>query len=357
MADWVEYINSDEDTPMTRLRRQNGRDKSWGVKYWAVGNENWGCGGDMTPEYYSDLYRRFAIYCRNYGENRLFKVACGASDYDYNWQEVVMQRVGRRMDGISLHYYTVKGWRGSKGSATVFDEAEYFRTIKKGLGIEEVLDKHMTTMDKYDPEKRIALVVDEWGTWFDVEPGTNPGFLYQQSTLRDAFVAANTLNLFNERCERIKMANIAQTVNVLQAIILTKDEKMILTPTYHVFDMYQVHQDATLLPSALTSVDYVFGDDKIPALNASCSRGSDGTINISIANAHPQKAIDLECELRGANVKTVSGRLLTAENLSTHNTFDKPDNVKPVTFKGASLTGQNLTVKMPARSIVVLQLK
>ncbi len=356
MSKWVEYVNSDGESPMANLRRKNGREKPWNVKYIGVGNESWGCGGEMRPEFYADLYRRYAVYCRNYGDNRLFKIASGASDYDFNWTEVLMKNIGRRMQGISLHYYTVKGWQGSKGSAIDFTLTEYIRTLEKCMGIDLVIKRHISIMDQHDPDKTIGLMIDEWGTWWDVEPGTNPGFLYQQNTLRDAFVAAITFNIFHKYCDRIKMANIAQLVNVLQALFLTKNEKTVLTPTYHVFDLYKVHQDAVFLPSNLICNDYEHDGVQVPALNASASKSADGTINISIVNVHPQKAADLDVDLYGASVKKVIGKILTAQNISDHNTFDNPDAVRIVEFNGAKITNNRLQVKIPAKSIIVLRL-
>jgi alpha-N-arabinofuranosidase len=358
MSKWVEYLNFDGISPMAEERRTNGREKAWGVKYWAVGNENWGCGGDMTPEFYADQYRRFATYCRNYGDNRLLKVVGGASESDYNWTEVMMQKIGpRRMWGLSLHHYTTTTWTGSKGSATKFDEADYFTILELCTRIPKVIDRHITIMNKYDPEKRVALVVDEWGTWFDVEPGTNPGFLFQQNTIRDAIVAGIHLNEFNKRCDRIKMANIAQTINVLQALIFTKDEKMLLTPTYHVFEMYKVHQDATLLPTELQCVDYKLGDKKLPALNVSASKDKSGKIHISLCNLDPNNSATLDCELRGVKAKKVSGRVLTASTMNSHNTFEKPDVVKPGIFKDVKLNGSMLTATLPSNSVVVLEIE
>jgi alpha-N-arabinofuranosidase len=356
MAKWVEYVNADGESPMANLRRKNGREKPWNVKYWGVGNESWGCGGDMRPEYYADLYRRYAIYCRNYGDNKLFKVGSGASDYDYNWSEVLMKNVGDKMHGLSLHYYTVKGWRGSKGSATNFTEDEYMFILDKCLGIEPVLQKHIGIMDKYDPEKKIGLMVDEWGTWYDVEPGTNPGFLYQQNTMRDAFVAALTLNVFH-KYDRIRMANIAQIANVLQSLILTEDEKMLTTPTYHVFDLYQPHKDATFLSSDLSSEEYVLKDKKISALSATVSKSADGSVHVSLVNVHPSKSISVSSVLKNLKVKTVTGRILTSGDIHDHNTFDQPNKVTTKEFKQFKLKGDQLTVEMPARSVVSLELK
>ncbi len=356
MAKWVEYMTSDGDSPMANLRRKNGRDKAWDVKYLGVGNESWGCGGSMRPEYYADLYRRYSTYCRDYDGNRLFKIASGASDYDYNWTDVLMKNVGNRMQGLSLHYYTVKGWNGSKGSATNFNNDEYYWTIGKCLEIEDVIKKHIVIMDRYDRDKRIGLMVDEWGTWWDVEPGTNPGFLYQQNTLRDAFVAALTLNIFNKYTDRIQMANIAQIVNVLQSMILTKDNKMVLTPTYHIFDMYKVHQDATYLPLNIITDTREINNNRIPYVSASASR-KDGLIHITLTNIDLDSEQNIKISLSGMAAKSVTGKILTSNKVMDHNTFENPDLVKPQTFSQAKIVNGELNVNLPAKSIVVLEIK
>ncbi|KPK86187.1 MAG: alpha-N-arabinofuranosidase [Bacteroides sp. SM23_62_1] len=357
MSQWIEYVNSDGDSPMANLRRENGHEAPWNVKYVGIGNEPWGCGGNMRPEYYSDLYRQYATYCRNYGSNRLYKIAAGSSGSDVNWTKVLMENIGNRMHGLSLHHYTVKGWSGSKGSATEFTTEEYFATLQRCLRIESILQHHTSIMDHYDPGKRIGLMVDEWGTWYDVEPGTNPGFLYQQNTLRDAFVAGITLNTFNKYADRVKMANIAQLVNVLQALILTDEEKMILTPTYHVFDLYKVHQEAVYLPSVLETENYELNGEQLPVLNVSVSKSGDGTIHISIVNIHPDRAIDLQCELRGVTTSDVKGKILTAPALNTHNTFDAPDNVRIAEFTKMRLKDNILELTIPSKSIIVLAVR
>ena len=356
MSKWVEYINFDGVSPMADLRRKNGRDKPWNVKYWGVGNENWGCGGNMTAEFYADQYRRYATYTRNYGDNRLLKIAGGANSTDYNWTETLMRDVPHNMMwGISLHYYTTN-WE-KKGSATNFSEKEYFETLERCLSIETALDRHINVMDKYDPEKRIALVVDEWGTWWDVEPGTNPGFLFQQNTMRDAMVAGLSLNYFNDRCDRIKMANIAQTVNVLQSLILTDGEKILLTPTYHVFEMFKVHHDATMLPLHLNGENYVMDGKELPSLSASASKSKDGAVHISLVNVDPSKEVRLLIDLRGGDYTDVTGRVLTAPELNAHNTFEKPEEVKPVEFKDVKIKKNIVSLVLPSKSIVVLELK
>ena len=367
LAKWVEYMTSDGDTPMAKLRRQNGRDKAWKVKFLGVGNESWGCGGEMRPEYYSDLYRRYAVYCRNYDGNNLYKIASGASDYDWNWTEVLMDRVGHRMSGLSLHYYTVTGWNGSKGSATKFNDDDYYWTIGKCLEIEDVVKKHAEIMDRKDPKKQIGLLVDEWGTWWDEEPGTIRGHLYQQNAMRDAFVAALSLNVFHRHCDRVRMANIAQVVNVLQSMILT-DQKgtghMVLTPTYHVFEMYKGFQEATYLPLDVESTSKrVRGDShakegrKVEMLHSSAAKKADGSIILSLSNVSLTEPQEVEISLEGAQAKTVSGRILTCKDVAEYNDFDHPDRVKPVDFKDAKLKKGILSVKVPARSIVVLDVK
>ncbi len=362
LAKWVEYMTSEGDSPMARLRRKNGRDKAWKVKYLGVGNESWGCGGSMRPEYYSDLYRRYATYCRNYDDNRLFKIASGASDYDYNWTKVLMDRVGGRMDGLSLHYYTVTGWDGSKGSATQFDTDDYYWTLGKCREIEDVLEKHIAIMDEKDPKNQVALMLDEWGTWWDVEPGTNPGHLYQQNTLRDAFVASLSLDIFHKYTKRLKMANIAQIVNVLQSMILTQGDKMVLTPTYYVFKMYNVHQDATYLPiDVKCEVAKLEGERnknrELPMLSATASKNAQGVIHISLSNVNAKERQVVTIDLANVQGKQVAGEILTAAKLTDHNSFDQPDQVKAVPFSGAKLKKNVLTVDLPAKSIVTLEIK
>jgi alpha-N-arabinofuranosidase len=355
MQEWVEYITFDGKSPMADLRRKNGREKPWKVKYWGVGNENWGCGGRMRPEYYADLYRRYSTYLRNFAGNRLYKIACGPSGANYHWTEVLMREAGRHMNGIAPHYYCGSGKKSR--SATRFSEEDWFAQLKRALYMEELVSKHSAIMDKYDPEKRVAMLVDEWGAWHKVEPGTNPGFLYQQNSLRDALVAAVTFNIFNNHCDRVKMANIAQTINVLQAMILTKGEKMILTPTYHVFNMYKVHHDATLLPVELECADYQFGDEKIPALNVSVSRNKIGKIHISLCNLDPKNSAELLCKLRGAKGQNASGRILTADAMTAHNTFDNPEAISTAAFDDFKLKGDTLKVTLPSKSVVVLGIK
>jgi alpha-L-arabinofuranosidase len=359
MEEWVEYMTSSGDSKMANLRRQNGRDKPWVVKYFGVGNENWGCGGNMTPEYYSDVYKRFQTYVRNYSGNNVTKVACGSNGDDYKWTESVMANVGpRMMNALSLHYYTVPtGNWNDKGSATKFDEAMWHATLRRALEMQTIVSKTAAIMDKQDSRKQVSLFVDEWGVWHNVEPGTNPGFLYQQNTLRDALAAAMTFNIFNNACDRVKMANIAQTINVLQSVILTDGPKMVLTPTYYVFRMYMVHQDATLLPTELKCPDYKLQNETMPAMNVSASKDASGRIHVSLCNADPRNAMQVRGRLQGAKAKSITGEVLTADDMTAHNTFEKPGAVTSAAFKAASITETGFTADVPAKSIVVLTIE
>ena len=361
MAGWMEYLNSNDDTPLVLERRKNGHPEPYKVTWWGIGNESWGCGGNMTAEYYTDVYKRYATFAHNYPASPgLKKIVSGANGDDAHWTETCMKNIPlNQMWGLTLHQYTLPtgSWSGSKGKATGFGEDMYFSTLRNCLKMEAVVTKHAAIMDKYDKDKKVALLVDEWGVWTDVEPGTNPGFLYQQNSLRDALVAGTTLNIFNNHCDRVRGANLAQAVNVLQAVILTEKDKMLLTPTYHVFDLYQVHQDAQYLPLQFSSPDYAFGNEKIPALNASASKDAKGAVHISLVNLDPNKTFKLETALAGVNWKTVTGRVLTSAKINDYNTFDKPNNVKLASFGGAKRRGDKLAVELPPKSVVMLELR
>jgi alpha-L-arabinofuranosidase len=358
LIDWVQYVSFDGKSPMSDLRRQNGREKPWKVKFWGIGNEAWGCGGNMKPDYYADIYRKYATFLTGWSnETKIFRIASGASSDDYNWTEVLMKNIPHNMlGGLALHHYSVINW-SKKGPDVDFTEEQYFTIMKQALFMDSLVIKHSAIMDKYDPKKQVALVVDEWGGWYDVQAGTNPGFLYQQNTMRDAMIAGATLNIFHNHADRVRMANLAQAINVLQAVILTKEEKMILTPTYHVMEMYNVHQDAKLIPLTIKSNDYVFGKQKLPAVSASASKDSTGLMHISLVNIDSKNAQDISIELKGGNFKTVGGRILTSAKLQDHNSFESPDKIKPAAFQGATLKGKTLSVKMPPFSVVVLELK
>ncbi|MDR0656650.1 MAG: alpha-N-arabinofuranosidase [Treponema sp.] len=359
LSQWVEYCNFNGVSPMAGLRKRNGRAEPWDVKFWGIGNESWGCGGNMTPEFYADNYRRYAVYVRSYGKP-IYKIACGPNDSNYNWTKVVMEKTcgehGNLLDGLSLHYYTVPGEWAHKGSATEFGEAEWLITMRKAYVMEELIHRHSDIMDTYDPKRKVGLVVDEWGTWFDVEPGTNPGFLYQQNSLRDALVAGIHFNIFNNHAERVQMANIAQTINVLQSVILTEGAKILLTPTWHVFDMYKVHQDAVKLPVHVESENVQLGFGSIPAVTACASVDDDEKIHVSLTNIDPKLEKEVKIEIRGLTFKSVSARIVGSANMQDHNTFERADTVRCSSFEGARCVKGGVTVRLPAKSVVTLEL-
>ncbi len=357
LAKWVEYMTAEAGT-MAELRAKNGRKEPWKVKYLGVGNESWGCGGDMTPEYYSDVYKRYALYSRNYSDNKLYKIACGASEDDYNWTRTLMQNAGKKMNGLSLHYYTVPGWDCDKGSATDFTEEEYYNTLIRTYGVDEILRNHIAIMDAFDPKKKVALILDEWGTWFEVEPGFNPGHLYQQSTMRDAIVAAINLNIFPKYVERLKMCNIAQVVNVLQSMVLTKGPEMILTPTYHVFRMFSVHQNAEVVPSDLSCGTIVTEDGGImPSFSESVSRDANGALHLSMANPYFDKPVKVEVEFTKLKPSKVQGEILHSDKINAINDFGKAPAVAPAAFKDVKVKGKKLVMTLPAASVVVLEIQ
>jgi len=356
MEDWVQYITAPQGA-LADERARNGRKEPWKLPYFGIGNELWGCGGNMKADYAADVTRRYATFVKVPYGLKVEKIASGANGADLNWTEVMMREAGRQIDGIGLHYYTVPGDWKAKGSATSFDEADYARTMAKTWKMEELLSKHSAVMDKYDPAKRVNLAVDEWGIWTDVEPGTNPGFLYQQNSLRDGLLAAVNINLFIHHADRVRMTNIAQMVNVLQSMILTKDAAMVLTPTYHVFDMYRPFQDATALPLDLPKVWYGRDEWVVPALHGAAARGRDGAVYVALVNIDPAKAQHLDMALAGVKPSRVSGRILTASRVQDVNSFDAPGRVKPAAFAEAAIRDGRLVVDLPARALVVLELR
>lgn len=358
MSEWMEYMTFDGISPMADLRAKNGHAEPWKVKYFGVGNENWGCGGNMRPSYYADLYRRFQTYVRDYGDNHVFRIACGPGIADdYNWTEEVMRIAGNYMNGLSLHYYTVPGTFENKTAATGFDTNTYYETIRKALYMDELITRHTEIMSHYDPEHKVGLVVDEWGTWYDVEPGTNPGFLYQQNTMRDALVAGINLNIFNKHSDRVKMANIAQMINVLQAVILTEGSKMIKTPTYHVFDMYKYHQDADLLDSTLeTETVGLEEENMVPNLSESVSIDADGVMHITMTNLDLEHAYPIETTILGKKVESIKAQIVTQE-MHAKNTFEDPENVTVQSFEGVEKVHAGIKFTIPACSVLHIALK
>ncbi len=387
MADWWEYMNQPGPSSLAKERAANGHPEPFNVRFFGVGNESWGCGGGMTPEFYADNYKRYSTYVRANGDVRPFFIATGPNAADTAWTARFLQALGPRRGfgpsnlGLDFHYYTrttnfrppvtagappaAPGQPAQRAapsgpqlsrSATNFGEAEWFASLRNAQRIDDLIRQHSAIMDRYDPMKRIWLVVGEWGIWHEVEPGTNPGFLYQQNTIRDAVIAGVHLNIFNSHADRVKMANLAQTVNVLQALVLTEGDKMLLTPTYWVFEMYKGHQGAVLLPLTIDAGTASFGADTIQAVSASASM-KDGKILVTLVNMDPNQGRKISTELQGAKVKTVSGRVLTASTMQAHNTFDQPNLVRPVSFMGARLSGGTLSLELPPMSVVALELQ
>lgn len=360
MSEWVEYLTFNGLSPMTDLRAKNGRTEPWTVDYWGVGNENWGCGGNMRPEFYGNLYRQYQTYVRNYDQEHPIKKICGGANVDdYEWTETVLDTTFTRsepkahgmMDGLSLHYYVHPGGFENKGSATDFTTDVWYETLSRALYMQELVEKHGKIMDQYDPDKKVGMIVDEWGTWYKVEPGTNPGFLYQQNTVRDALVAAITLNIFNKHSDRVKMACLAQMVNVLQAVILTEGDKMIKTPTYHVMHMYRHHQGAELLESKLeNAVGTGCTSYPVPKLTESVSE-KDGIITVTLGNLSADEPEKVRLQLQSRDYKVVEAKIVTGADIHSYNTFDAPEAVCERDF---AVDGLEFTI--PAASVVTLRL-
>jgi alpha-L-arabinofuranosidase len=358
MAEWVEYITSPTNSTLAQLRRKNGRDAPWPLPYFGLGNETWGCGGSMRPEHSANLHKQFATFIKAPRDNRPAIIASGANASNTSWTDVLLRDAVKHMDAITLHYYTIPTGRwDKKGSATLFDESEWIVTLARTLRMDEVLTNHTQIMDKYDPNRRVGLFVDEWGTWYDTEPGTHPDFLYQQNSLRDALVAAVNLNVFHKHAERVRMTNIAQMVNVLQAMILTQGERMVLTPTYHVFEMYKPFRGATNLPAELTSPRYRLGDVDVPAVHASAARDADHRIHVGLANLDPHRAATVTIALASIGARRAigrpTGRVLTAATMQAFNSLERPQTLVPAPLD-IRTQGGRLVVALPPKSVAVI---
>jgi alpha-N-arabinofuranosidase len=369
MSEWIEYLTRADDSPMAALRRSHGRDEPWKVPFWGIGNEAWGCGGNLRAEQFASLARQYATYVRDHGGNTTYRIAAGARDDEYHWTEALM-RSFESLDGgygpaapfqaVSMHYYTLTGPWSDKGSATEFTVDEWYLALARAQHMGELLERHSTVMDRYDPHRRVGLVVDEWGTWWNVEPGTNPGFLYQQNTLRDALVASLHFDAFHRHADRVVMANIAQTVNVLQAMILTDPESgaLVLTPTYHVFAMNTGHHDARALQAHVVDADdatHEVDGATMPTLSASAST-TGATALVSLSNLDAELPRTVVLDLRGRAVVGHRAQVLTAGTLGAHNTPDQPDAVAPRAHDGVRPHTRGLEVDLPAHSYVTVHL-
>ena len=355
-AEWIEYMTASGESTLAKLRESNGRKEPWRVKYVGIGNESWGCGGSMEPLYYASEYKKFQQFCKDYSGNRLYKIACGPNADDYNWTRELLSHINKwHAKAISLHYYTVPNDWEHKGSATDFDEKEYYVTLKKTHYIAEIINRHLAIMDELDKEHDISLIVDEWGTWYDVEPGTNPGFLYQQNTMRDAIVASINLNIFNSRCTRIAIANIAQVVKVLQAMLLTEGAKIVKTPTYEVFDMYKEHQGARLVESSIFNTETGTDGVNIPALSQSVSvKEQDGVkkMTLTVSNASLNEDAELEITLPEGTAFNGEAQIsVLTGDMRDCNTFEEPDRVKQA-CRTENWSGKTQKLSVPACGVV-----
>ena len=366
-ADWFEYMTSARPTTLAKQRAENGHPTPYKIKVLGLGNESWGCGGAMTPEHYVEEMKRFAHYTRNYnpaqqnGADAMKRVAVGWDSGNSDYTEAVMKAWKDKVwswdiDGVSLHGYTIPNTWDKKGPSVGFGESEYAKGIKATLKMKEWVAKQSAIMDKYDPDKKLGLYVDEWGIWTDPDPGSNPGFLQQQNTLRDAVIAALNLNIFMRNADRIRGANIAQMINVLQAMILTDGPRMALTPTYHVYRMYVPFHDATLVPVNFTPGTYTFGDISLPQVDAVAARDTSGRLWLSLVNVDPNKPTRFSATFEGLSARSASGELLTAAAVDAHNSIARPNDVAPRPFAGR-VSGGGLQFELPPKSVAVVEVR
>jgi alpha-N-arabinofuranosidase len=358
MADWIEYMTSEGKSSLAQLRARNGHPAPFKVAYFAVGNEAWGCGGNMRPEYYADLYRHWTTYLKAPAQLKPKLIASGGTGDDTRWTEVLSRDLKGKTDAITFHYYTLPtGQWDVKGAAVGFPESEWFSTMENTLRMDKFVRDNAAVLDKNDPEKKIGFDVDEWGTWYDVEKGTNPGFLFQRNTIRDAVVAGLNLNIFHAHADRVRMSMVAQMVNVLQAMVITDKDRMLLTPTYWTFHMYKPFQGATSLPVTLSNnTTYAVNGKGVPGISASSAVGKDGKTYVALVNANPRESTDVVLSVAGRNPGAARGRILTAAAMDAHNTFEHKDAVKPAPYS-ANAAGGKLTLQVPAKSVIVVALE
>lgn len=362
LREWVEYCNAAAGT-LADERAANGRREPWKVRLWGIGNETWGCGGNMTAEYYVGEFRRFSTYTRDFPNAPLYRIGSGAANDDFHWTEVMMRdakgpySATTMLQGLSLHYYTVPGTWEKKHRASPFDHDGWKMMMARGWKMEPIVRGHRAVMDRYDPKATVSLVVDEWGSWYDVEPGTNPGFLYQQQTMRDAVLAALTLNVFINHCERVRIANLAQIVNVLQAVALTEEGggRLVLTPTWDVFALYAAHQQARRLPVHSDAASFTFEGLAYPAVSATASLGADGAVTVTVCNTDPAAAVDLTLALTGRKPALAEARVLASADLTACNTFDQPRTVTTKPLAGAQIAGDAVQFTLPAGAVAALR--
>jgi alpha-N-arabinofuranosidase len=368
-AEWLEYMTTAKPTALAEERVANGRPDAWEVPFLGIGNESWDCGGNMTPEYYLSQLKIYSRFVRNFNPaqqqdpHRMLKIAVGPGGDGprwTEWTEAIMKAWQKHtwswdIDGLSLHNYTVVRWPPAYTS-TGFGETEYGEILQSTLEMDRIIATHSAIMDRYDPQKKIALFVDEWGAWYAPLPGSHPGFLVQQNSLRDAILAALNLNIFARHADRVRGANIAQMINVLQAMIMTDQEKMVLTPTYHVFKMYVPFQDATFVPVSFDAGTYTHGDVSLPRVDAIAARDTSGKLWLAMTNLDPNQPAEVEANLTGTAAKAATGETLTAPRVDSVNTFEAPRTVAPQPIS-ARVQGGTVTLTLEPRSVTVISVE
>ncbi len=354
MREWLEYCNYPGDSTLAETRAENGSSEPFDVEYWGVGNENWGCGGNMTPDEYAAKYRQYSTFMHDMSDTKLFLIACGPNGNNPDWTRRFMDNLSSvwhhpRVNGFAAHYYC-----GTAGTATEYDEAQWYQLVKRATVIEDLIIQQRAVLDGYDPKREIGLIIDEWGTWHPVEEGAPDYGLYQQNTMRDAIVAALSLNTFNRHADKVVMTNIAQIVNVLQAMILTQGAKMLLTPTYHVYAMYTGHQGAKSLralvdsPMAGCATKAEPGDIELVSASASI-KGE--RLLVTLANLSATEAVDVKLSsVSLGEFNKATATMLGTGDIHAYNSFENPESVKPACTK-ATTDGDNWVVTMPAGSV------
>lgn len=368
LRDWVEYCNFAGRSTLADERRANGAAEPFGIRYWGIGNENWGCGGDMSPEQYAGEFCRFRSYVSSYSGTEVRAIACGANNADWDWTRRFLERMRRhyqdrlrKVQGLAAHYYC-----GTAGTATEYTESQWLELLARAYAVEGVIAGHRQIMDEYDPERRIPLLLDEWGAWHPVEQGKPERGLYQQNTIRDACVAALSLDVFHNHADRLAMANIAQLINVLQALLLVEEDRCIKTPTFHVFDLYKAHQGAHAVRFETLAETVTDGEasaawcrtrylDRGPfALRAVHGSASvrENQVCVTAVNTHPTEPVELEVELYRARWSSAEATLLAADDIHAHNTFADPERVRLSPSQELAPDGDRVRVHLPAGSIV-----
>ena len=365
-AEWLEYLTAAQPTTLAKERAANGHPAPYKIAMLGIGNESWDCGGNMNADYYLSQLKIYSRFVRNFNpaqqgdSQRMLKIAVGPGGDEprfVEWTETVMKgwqnhKWSWDMDGLSMHNYTVVNW-DKKFSSVGFGEAEYSQVLKSTLEMENLITKHSAIMDKYDPQKKIALIVDEWGSWYAPLAGSNPAFLVQQNSMRDAILAALNLNIFARHAERVRGANIAQMINVLQAMIMTDQEKMVLTPTYYVYKMLVPFQDAALVPVTFNAGSYANGNLTLPRIDAIAARDQAGKLWLEITNVDPNQPVEIVASLAGIKPRAATGETLTAAKVDSVNTFDAPNAVKPKPIS-VKVEGGKLKLTLEPKSVTVI---